>query len=103
MQANNAAMAVFSPLDTNIMSGFQFSSAATPMSTFPDLGPRAALAAWAKKPSDTAHQPSTAGVAIEELDQACIHACGLCQDRIVYSAASDMIGKATHRSEGCLS
>ena len=83
MQANNAAMAVFSPLDTNIMSGFQFSSAATPMSTLPDLGPRAALAAWAKKPSETDHQPSAAGIAIEQLDKTCIHAYGLCQGSIL--------------------
>ncbi len=46
-------MAVFSPLDTNIIPGFQYNNAGTPLSTFPNLGPRAALASWSKKPVDT--------------------------------------------------
>ena len=45
-------MAVFSPLDTNIMSGFQFNTAATPLSSVPDLGPRPVLASWAKKSTE---------------------------------------------------
>ena len=52
MQATNAAMAVFSPLDTNIIPGFQYNNAGTPLSTFANLGPRAALASWSKKPVD---------------------------------------------------
>ena len=52
-QATNAAMAVFSPLDTNVIPGFQYNNAGTPLSTFPNLGPRAALASWSKKPVDT--------------------------------------------------
>ena len=54
MQANNAAMAVFSPLDTNVIPGFQYNSAATPLSSFPQGGAKAALASWAKKPVEQA-------------------------------------------------
>ena len=52
-------MAVFSPLDTNVIPGFQYSSAATPVSSFPQGGARAALASWSKKPAEqTASTPS---------------------------------------------
>lgn len=44
IQANSAAMAVFSPLDTNVIPGFQYHSAGSPVSAFPTLGPRAVLA-----------------------------------------------------------
>lgn len=58
LQANNAAMAVFSPLDTNVIPGFQYNSSATPLSSFPQGGARAALASWAKKPAEqTASTP----------------------------------------------
>ncbi|DBA72869.1 TPA: hypothetical protein ACH3X2_009836 [Trebouxia sp. C0005] len=50
--ATNAAMAVFSPLDTNVIPGFQYNNAGTPLSTFPNLGPRSALASWSKKAVD---------------------------------------------------
>ena len=53
MQANNAAMAVFSPLDTNVIPGLQYNAAGTPLSSFPDLGSRAEVALWSKKPMDT--------------------------------------------------
>lgn len=52
-------MAVFSPLDTNVIPGFQYSSAATPASSFPQGGARAALASWSKKSAEqTASTPS---------------------------------------------
>ncbi|KAL0055641.1 hypothetical protein WJX82_002724 [Trebouxia sp. C0006] len=61
--ATNAAMAVFSPLDTNIIPGFQYNNAGTPPSTFPNLGPRAALASWCKKPVDPVSAQSAASLA----------------------------------------
>lgn len=58
LQASNAAMAVFSPLDTNVIPGFQYNSSATPPSSFPQGGARAALASWSKKPAEqTANTP----------------------------------------------
>ena len=60
LQANNAAMAVFSPLDTNVIPGFQYNSVATPLSNFPQGGAKAALASWAKKPIEQAGPTATA-------------------------------------------
>ena len=45
-------MAVFSPLDTNIMPGLQYSSAASPLPSFPQGGAKAALASWSKQPAE---------------------------------------------------
>ena len=56
-------MAVFSPLDTNVIPGFQYNNAGTPLSTFPNLGPRAALASWSKKPVDTVSPLAAASLA----------------------------------------
>ncbi|KAL3140375.1 hypothetical protein ABBQ38_004636 [Trebouxia sp. C0009 RCD-2024] len=58
--ANNAAMAVFSPLDTNVIPGFQYNSSSTPPSSFPQGGVRAALASWPKKPAEQAANTPTA-------------------------------------------
>ena len=63
LQANIAAMAVFSPLDTNVIPGFQYSSAATPLSSFPQGGARTALASWSKKPAEQTASTPTATLA----------------------------------------
>lgn len=56
-------MAVFSPLDTNVIPGFQYNSAATPLSSFPQGGAKAALASWSKKSAEQTDSTPTATLA----------------------------------------
>ena len=62
-------MAVFSPLDTNVIPGFQYSSTATPLSSLQQGGARGALASWSKKPAEqTASTPAATLAGMFALD-----------------------------------